>query len=307
MSLRGKRVVVTGGRGRLATLLAPSLVSAGAQVTLLSRAPGNGCLGLNDALAAGAFERADVVLHLAWSTVPFSAERNVGLEWREDMPLLFDILTRIAAAPADRQPHFVFFSTAGAVYGNAPGRPNREDDPRMPVGWYGHGKRAAEDLILEFGRRHELNLAILRISNPYGFPQALHKPQGIIPFLLACAQAGAPFTIWGDGTAQKDFLYHTDFAVAVVAALERRLAGVYNVAYGSSHPVNEVIAAVSVALGRSIEVTPVPAFGWDVHDSRIDTTKFRLATGWRPAVSLEQGIAAMMRDLGQGEGGNARS
>jgi UDP-glucose 4-epimerase len=167
----------------------------------------------------------------------------------------------------------------------------------MPLGWYGHAKFAAERLILEFGRRHGLIYTILRVSNPYGFQVPLHKPQGLIPIFLKHAREDTPLTVWGDGSARKDFIHYTDFTSALAKIVQSRLVGIFNVSSNQSHSVNEVIGFAEQALGKKIVVRHIPAHPWDVHDSLLDNTKLRSAVDWQPTISLADGIRRAIAEL----------
>ena len=286
-----QRIVLTGGRSRLAGVIRDHLSARGASLVSLSRSEGDHHLGLENLFVNNLLDSTDTLLHLAWSTVPLSSERNVGLEWEQDIPLLHKILKAICASPNRERLHFIFFSSGGAVYGNArEGRPSRESDTCLPVGWYGQAKLAAERVIEEYGRRHRLSYTILRVSNPYGYPVPAHKPQGLIPFILKHAREGTPLSVWGDGTARKDYLHHSDFTAALEQVIRRRRVGIFNVSQGESHTVAEVIALAEQSLGLRVKTTHVPAHAWDVHDSLLDNAKLRAATGWSPAVSLAEGI-----------------
>lgn len=297
-TLAAKRVIMTGGRSRLGGCIRQHLVEHGAEVVSLSRSEGDTHLGLENLFVNNLVDQADTLLHLAWSTVPLSAERHVGLEWKQDLPLLLNVLDTIGASPRRERVHFVFFSSGGAVYGNAPdGRGSREDDECRPIGWYGQGKLAAERLIQEYGRRYGLTYTILRISNPYGFSVPAHKPQGIIPFIIRHAREGTPLSVWGDGSARKDFLHYTDFNSALEKVVRHRPIGIFNVSSGESHSVNEVIQIAEAALGKTIKTQHIPAHAWDVHDSVLDNTKLSHALDWHPAVSLREGVRRAVTDL----------
>jgi UDP-glucose 4-epimerase len=286
-----QRIVLTGGRSRLASVVREHLSARGASVVSLSRSEGDSHLGLENLFVGNLLDQSDTLLHLAWSTVPLSSERNVGLEWEQDLPLLHKILKAICASPNRSRLHFVFFSSGGTVYGNArDGRPSSETDLCAPVGWYGHAKVAAERVIEEYGRRHGLVYTILRISNPYGFPVPAHKPQGIIPFILKHAREGTPLSVWGDGSARKDYLHHRDFTAALEGVIRRRPTGTFNVSHGESHTVHEVIQLAESALGKKITTQHTAAHAWDVHDSILDNSRLRAATGWQPGVTLADGI-----------------
>lgn len=278
---------MTGGRGRLAGIIAEHLT--GRPLQLYSRAPGDQFRAIERLLNPAEFA-GGTLLHLAWSTLPATSEKAGGIECQIDLPYLQRLLAAIGRAPAERRPYFVFFSTGGAVYGNAPGRPNREDDPCHPIGWYGRGKRAAEEMILQFVAQNPVDAAILRISNPYGYPVPADRAQGIIPHAIRCAREDRPLTLWGDGHAAKDFLHYTDFLRALDAVLARRLTGIFNVSSGESHSVLEIIALVEKYTGRKIQVEKTAAAQWDVTDSRLSPEKLCAVTGWRPSVTLEEGI-----------------
>jgi len=289
------RIAVTGGRGRLATLLADHFRAPGhdvalfsSHIALFSRAGGQGFRPLAD--LAAALPTVNVVLHLAWSTLPATSEHGRGTEWQNDLPALEALLQAAAALTPAQRPHFIFFSTGGAVYGDAPGRPNVETDTCRPIGWYGKAKRAAEELIEKSAAQHGLPCTILRISNPYGYPVPKSRMQGIIPHAIRCAVEGQPLNLWGDGHAQKDFIYHTDFLSALEQVIDLRLTGIYNLASGESHTVREVIALVEEHSEKKITLAFQPAPPWDVQDSRLDIAKLVAATGWRPQVTLDEGI-----------------
>ncbi len=295
-----QRIVLTGGRSRLAGVIRDHLSRRGAQIISLSRSEGDSHLGLENLFVNNLADRADTLIHLAWSTVPLNSERHIGLEWKQDLPLLFNILDAIRASPNRERLHFVFFSSGGAVYGNAQADvPSRETDVCRPLGWYGHAKLAAEHIIEEYGRRYGLVYTILRISNPYGFSVPAHKPQGIIPFILKHAREGTPLHVWGDGTARKDFLHSSDFTAALAEVVRLRPIGTFNVSLGRSHTVSEVISLAEVATGRSVAVKHVPGHAWDVHDSLLDNSKLSAAIGWQPKLSLAEGLRRFAAEFGE--------
>jgi UDP-glucose 4-epimerase len=285
-----KRLLVTGGRGRLASLIVDYFRAPAHPVLLYSRTAGAGFRDFARLPAAEELNGADALLHLAWSTLPATSEQSPGSEQQHDLPHLEKLLAAIAALPGAKRPHFIFFSSGGTVYGNAPGRPSLESDPCSPIGHYGRGKVAAEQLITAAVSRHELPATILRISNPYGYPVPGGRVQGIIPHAIRAAVEERPLTLWGDGHARKDFLYYTDFLSALHEVVDGRLTGTFNVSAGESHSVHEIIALVEAHTGRKIRTTTTPAPAWDVQDSRLDHGKLVAATGWGPQVSLDEGI-----------------
>ena len=290
-------ILITGGRGCLAGVVARHFAQRGKQVIRVSRTGGGEFRALADVLSPAAPSLAGVVLHLAWSTLPYSAEQAAGDAGAQDLVLLEQMLRRCILAKVP--PHFIFFSSGGTVYGNArDGRPSRETDPCEPIGRHGRAKLAAEQLVQRYGRDHGLDCTILRISNPYGFPLPSGRPQGIIPVALNCARNGQPLTVWGDGTARKDFLHYTDFNGALEQIVELRQTGLFNVSSGHSHTIRELLDLIEQATGHKLATKHVPPHAWDVHDSLLDNAKLCAAINWQPTVSLADGIERVAAELG---------
>lgn len=290
------RLLITGGRGRLAALITQHFTAQGYPITRFSRQSGDDMHAWSTLTEPAQLAGAGTLLHLAWSTLPATSEKSAGAEWQDDLPALEKILQALTQlAPAER-PHFIFFSSGGAVYGNAPGRPNLETDQCQPIGWYGKAKRAAEELIEGYVASHGLTCTLLRISNPYGYPVPKNRLQGIIPHAIRCAAEGQTLTLWGDGHAQKDFLHYTDFLAALEQVITRRLTGTFNLSAGESHTVREVIALVEQQMGKKIAITYEAAPTWDVEASQLDNHKIMTATHWRPQVPLAEGIRRSVAD-----------
>jgi UDP-glucose 4-epimerase len=290
-------IILTGANGRLAACIRPHLQKAGGTVLGFSQTAGNGHASLADLLARPWTEPSSTLLHLAWSTLPSTSEKEIGAEWSRDLPLLFKLLQRIADTPPAARPHFVFFSSGGAVYGPGADRPAREGDACQPIGWYAEAKLAAEEIINIYAQRHGLDCTILRISNPYGFSVPASRGQGLIPRAFHSAWTGEPLPLWGDGSARKDFLHYTDFNRALQLVIDRRLTGTFNLAAGVSTRVSEVIASVEKITGRSIRLQPQPAPAWDVQSSRLDNRKLRAAADWAPVIDLEAGLRLTALEL----------
>jgi len=288
--LPANRIIVTGGRGRLASLIADHFPPAAGELVLYSRKAGDGFHALDQLTDPAQLDGAAVLLHLAWSTLPATSEESGGIEAQQDLPYLEKLLVAFAAVPAARRPLFVFLSSGGTVYGPAPGRPSVEDDDCRPISWYGRAKVAAEEIIRQHTASSGLACAILRITNPYGYPIPKSRAQGIIPHAVRCAAEKQPLTLYGDGSARKDFLYYTDFLAALNQVVARRLTGTFNIAAGESHSLNEVIAIVEKHAGLPVLLHRQPVRTWDVLDCRLDNRRFCAATGWRPLVSLSEGI-----------------
>lgn len=303
------RVAITGARGRLGRVLRRYLSETGYQVTALSRNEDAAHQALTSLPLLIEEERVDCILHLAWSTVPSTAEKNPGVEWAEDLPLLGDLLRTLArrAETAGTSPRLIFFSTC-AVYGEPEegDAPFEESCAPKPRGWYAAGKLAAEELVQRFSQECGVPSLILRVTNPYGFSQADQCMQGVLPAMVTAAQRGEVFRLWGDGRAMKDYLHVDDFTSAIDSVLKGGQTGLLNVASGQSIALNDVIKEVEAATGRSLKLSRHEPSKWDVQAGRYSHSALTESSGWRPQVFFAEGIPRFVCELQDQRGANGR-
>lgn len=286
------KIFITGGRGRLASSLRPLLTQQGHQIQTFSRNANSQNLPL--AGLGRELERnpADVVLHLAWSTVPATAELEPGIEWREDLPLLSHIATQLLRLKKTkgRSPLLIFFSSC-SIYGNGKvTRPFRETNPTNPISWYARGKLEAERLLFYHHEVNGLPLLILRVSNPYGFGQDAKSLQGVIPALFKAIVSRKTFQQWGDGKAVKDFLHIEDLFGALQQCLTLRTQGIFNICSGQSISLGMLVRKIEKELGMKLKVHRQKAKSWDVTHAAYSPFRIQKVTGWSPQISLEKGL-----------------
>jgi len=287
INLAMQRIAITGAKGRLAPGLARYLRAQGHSVQTFSRSGEEGHRAMTEVVDPAAMRDFDAVLHLGWSTVPLVSEETPGVEEMEDLPLARALVAAAASCPV--APNIFFFSTA-AVYGNTGSTPAAEDHECRPLGRYAAAKLRVEEIIRSAPRH-----TVLRITNVFGAGCTSTRPQGIIPLLVEACRSGTSATIWGDGSATKDYLAVEDLHGAVDALLRNGASGVFNIASGHVLSVNKLIELVSRAAGRPLRTTSAPHFPWDVERACISAGRLRRATGWSPSVDPESVIRAMVR------------
>ncbi len=283
-------IILTGARGRLASVLAQNL---GSPIVPVSRTGGEGFLLYEDLLHSGLLRQPGVVLHTAWSSVPATAGHHPESAWTEDLPLIAKLLVEMAAAPAESRPLFVLFSSGGAIYGER-STPAIETDAPSPHGWYGLGKLAAEQLVTAFAAQNGIDTCILRISNPYGFSFSPEKPQGIVGAALHALKSGRPLSLLGDGVSRKDFLHMEDLTAAIRMVIEKHQTGCFNICSDQSTSMRELLAIIENIVEKKIPTQSIPAAEWDVQSSLLSGRKFESFTGWKPRWTLEDGLASVV-------------
>jgi UDP-glucose 4-epimerase len=290
------KIAITGARGRLGRVLRRHFAEAGDEVLAFSRCADNTHASLQELPALLDRGDVDAVLHLAWSTVPATAELCPDIEQREDLPLVSSLLS---ALRSNRKTQLVFFSTC-ATYGEPQtGQVFTESDIPAPKSRYAAGKVAAEKLIQEACAADEVSACVLRVTNPYGFSQGEESKQGVIPAMLSAARNNTEFTAWGTGDAVKDYLHIDDLGAAVDRAVRNKLAGTFNVAAGVSLSLNQVAQMVEAASGQQLQIRHIEVQPWDVQDGRYSNEAFARATGWSPRVDFAEGLARFARHMGK--------
>ena len=172
-----------------------------------------------------------------------------------------------------------------------------EDTPYAPNSPYSASKAASDHLVRAWGETYGLPVIVTNCSNNYG---PFHFPEKLIPVVILRALAGERIPVYGAGENVRDWLYVEDHADALLTVLRKGAVGrSYNIG-GENEARNIDLVRMICALlddrrpggaphDRLIEfVTDRPG-----HDLRyaIDPTRIRTELGWRPSVTLEQGLA----------------
>lgn len=281
-----KQVALTGATGRLATALIPLLKGSPINWINVSRKPGEGLVSYEELLKRDR-ESLDAIVHMAWSSMPVSAEKEPSLAWNHDFPLIERLLSAELIRPGGR---FIFISSAGTVYGDTHGKVVNEDHPLRPVGQYGSAKVFAEQLVLQLCRYRGFVPVILRLTNPYGLISVSQIPQGVIGFAMHAAANGNTFEAWGDGSTEKDYIHVNDVASALCAVIEDQLAGIFNLSTGLSTSLDHILSLIEKVSGKTIHTRRCPANPWDVSNGTISNRKLQLACSWKPKIQLEDGL-----------------
>jgi len=185
------------------------------------------------------------------------------------------------------------YAASSSCYGLAD-VPTREDAPIQPEYPYALSKYMGEEAVLHWGRLYRLPVNSIRIFNAYGTRSRTSGAYGaVFGVFLAQKIAGKPFTLVGDGTQQRDFLFVTDVAHAFfLAATTDRANEVYNLGAGNPQTVNRLIEL----LGGG-EIVRVPKRPGEPDCTWADITKIERDLGWKQQVSFEEGVGQMLKNL----------
>ena len=184
-------------------------------------------------------------------------------------------------------PKFVLSSTS-SVYADDTPRPFREDgDTNRPISPYAASKKAAETMAYVYHRLHDIDVTVLRYFTVYG--RAGRPDMSIFRFIRAVYE-GDELTLYGDGSAERDFAYVDDVAEGTVAALRPLGFETINLGGHRAYAMSKVISMIEECLQRKARVRRTPPHPADMDATLADTERARRILDWEPRVSLEEGI-----------------
>lgn len=184
------------------------------------------------------------------------------------------------------------YAASSSCYGLAQ-VPTREDapiDPRYP---YALSKFQGEQACLHWHRVYQLPVNSIRIFNAYGTRSRTSGAYGaVFGVFLKQKLEGKPFTVVGDGTQSRDFLYVTDIARAFFqAAQTARVGEIYNLGAGSPRPVNRLVELLGGPVVHIPKRPGEPDCTW------ADTAKIKEQLGWAPRTSFEEGVSQILKNI----------
>ncbi len=291
-------ILITGGAGFIGSHLAEACLRAGHAVHVVDDLS----TGKKDNVPAGAelhkldvrspeltqlFQRIkpEYVAHLAAQVSVVRSQADPVLDASINV---LGSLNALSAARTAGAKKFLFTSTA-AVFGSAAPMPATEDalaDPQSP---YGLSKLAVERYLAREGEF----AVIVRPANVYGPRQSAGGEGGVVARFCAALAKGEPLVVEGTGEQTRDFIYVTDVAAGMLAALEKG-RGVYHLGTGQETSIARLARNLSEAGGGGSRITSGAARAHDVARCVFSIERARRELGWQPAVPLAEGLEATL-------------
>ncbi len=238
---------------------------------------------------------ADVVFHLA-------ARPGVRASWvdfenasRANILVTQRILDAVAASPATR----LVFASSSSVYGRTETFPTPESAIPAPISPYGVTKAACEGLIGAYTSQLGIDVVSLRYFTVYGPRQ--RSDMAFTKWIRAAIRSD-PLTIYGDGSAIRDFTYVADIVDATVAVAHADVSGheILNVAGGSPTSVTNVVRLIGDLLDQPLSLDHVAKAIGDPDRTGGTTDRLVALTGWEPKWNLADGLASQVEWLRDG-------
>lgn len=304
-----RRVIVTGGAGFIGSHTVERFLAEGWAVDIVD----NLASGRRENLASGAtFHeldirdaaaaelvarlRPDVVVHLAAQMDVRKSVADPVFDAGTNIVGTLNLLEAIRHhTPGTR---VVFSSTGGVIYGDLTTPPNVETFEKNPDSPYAIAKLSAELYLAYYARVHGLDTVALRYGNVYGPRQDPHGEAGVVAIFCGRILDRQELTIFGDGRQTRDYVFIEDVVEANWRAATRELpparvvdTRAYNIGTGVGTPVLRIAGVLKGAAKSGAELRFAPHRPGEQQESFVDPSKADRELGWRPRVSLEEGLA----------------
>ncbi len=328
------RILITGGAGFIGCNLTAACIRAGHQVTIYDNLSRRGssanltwlkgqfgesfAIDLGDIREAAAIERAaqgqEAIYHLAAQTAVTTSVTDPRTDFEINALGTFNVLE--AARKAGQNPVFIYSST-NKVYGGMEDAPavelaTRYELPDYPAGVsearpldfspYGCNTGAADQYVRDYAPSTGMRSVVFRQSCIYRPAPDGRRGPGWVAWFIIAAITGKPITIYGDGKQVRDLLHVDDLVAAFQTATERinvTAGQVYNLGGGPQNTLSiwaEFGPLLKEVLGK--DVIPAAFRDWRPGDQPVfiaDIAKAEAEFGWRPRISVREGIARLAR------------
>lgn len=295
------KILITGGAGFIGSHVSEKLLKEKYEVVVLD----NFHTGMKENIPAGVetiemdirdqglidvfvSRKFDAVIHLAGQTMVNVSVDNPALDADINVMGTVNVLEACRKTGVKR----IIFAATAAAYGAIKELPIVECAKTEPMSFYGLSKLTVERYLHLYHDLYGLDYVALRFANVYGERQGDGGEGGVISIFTKRIAAKLGITIHGDGMQTRDFIYAGDIAAAIEKALVTEQANdVYNVSTQTEVSLNEMVDILRLVSGQTID----PVFGTarqgDIYRSMLSNEKIVKAFGWKPEVSLKEGLA----------------
>ena len=227
----------------------------------------------------------DAIVHLAADTRVMDSIENPDYNFDVNVNGTWNLLR---AARSGSVEHFVLASTGGAIIGEAE-PPVHEGMVPRPASPYGASKLMAEGYLSAFSASYGMNTVALRFSNVYG-QRSYHKGS-VVALIYKTILNSGKFTVYGDGTQTRDYIYAMDLAGAIVKSCQLSSTGeVFQLGTGIPTALNDLVALCQEISGRELEIDFQDFRKGEIKHTYTDISRARQGLDFSPATGLRDGL-----------------
>ena len=310
-SMRGQKVIITGGLGFIGSNLAHKCLELGAKVTIFDyldpRSGGNihNIQGIHDSVELSFhdilnFDQVsqyvagkDVLFNCASSTSHSFSMKEPWIDLDVNGKGVINLLEAIRRFNPDiRLVHLGTSTQLGGLHY----QPGDENHPEFPTDIYSANKSVSEKYVLIYCQAHKIRGTVIRLSNVFGPRASIHSPEFTFNnYFIGLALQDKAITVYGDGIHKRNVIYVDDVINSLILSSQTdKTRGQVFFAVGDEHFSVDEIAQLTVKHIGSGRVTyvdwPKESRAIDIGDAIISNQKIKQTLNWSPEVNLETGL-----------------
>lgn len=228
--------------------------------------------------------RPDVVIHLAAQVDVMASIDDPTADLTVNAIGTLNLLDASRSAGTQE---FIFIGSGGAIYDSSNEKPVNETGRILPVSPYGISKYAAESYVRILAESYGLQWTSLALSNCYGDIES-HGRGVVFAFSKALTEGFSPQINGPEVT--RDFIHVQDVANAIYLSIGKKLNSRVNISSNTETSLFELFTQISKILKVDIDPKVMSPRDGDVMQSRLDNSKAAELLGWRPEISLQEGL-----------------
>ena len=185
-------------------------------------------------------------------------------------------------------------ASTSEIYGDPTVHPQPEEywgnvNTLGPRACYDEGKRAAETLFMNYHRKHNIDIKIVRIFNTYG-PNMSDKDGRVVSNFIVQSLKNEPITIYGDGSQTRSFCYVDDLIDGIIKMMNTNVTGPINLGNPSEFTIRNLATKILQLTNSNSIIIELPLPQDDPLQRRPDISKAKSLLNWEPKVSVDIGL-----------------
>jgi UDP-glucose 4-epimerase len=309
LEINRRNILVTGGAGFIGSHLSEDLLKQGARVTVLDnfddfykgKEANVEALRGNDRfrLVRGSILDTDLLYSLTkGSDAVVHLAAQAGIRYCNEKPLKANEVNATGTLNVLVNCHKLgvkklVYASSSSIFGDPVRVPMDERHPTNPNNPYGASKLAGEKYCTSFAKAFGMDVTCLRYFSAYG-PRG--RPDQVLYSFAEKASRGESPVIYGDGTYSRDFTYISDVVSATILSLYSDSDGarVLNIGFGKDYKIIDIARKITSHYGGQVETRFEKQYGGDFSRTLCDNTLARRTLGWKPHVSLDDGLSLFL-------------
>ena len=294
------KILITGGAGFIGSHVVDKYIEEGHTVIVIDNLSTGDAKNINpnatfyncditskELLTIFEKEKPEVINHHA---AQMNVRKSIENPMYDAQVNVLGLLNVLSCAAKTKVKRFIFISSGGAIYGDAPTIPTHEETIPRPLSPYGLAKHTGERYVQLAAQEHGFTYIILRYGNVYGPRQNPQGEAGVIAIFIESMLNKRKTIVFGDGKQTRDYVYVADVVAANSRALTLETSGVFNLGTETEASVLEVHNIVQEILS----ITEKPEFAekraGEVFRGALNCRAAESALSWTAAIPLKQGI-----------------